>query len=58
MNGMLFDLGPEPTERELSPQCEHPATAQFLNRSLFGEYDLVCAECGATIAEDYREVEP
>lgn len=56
MSGALFDLGPEPTERDTAAPCEHPAEAQFLNRNLFsGAYDLVCEACGATIADEFIE---
>jgi hypothetical protein len=55
MTSTLFDLGPEPTERDTAPPCEHPHESQFLNRSLFsGAFDMVCSDCGATIAADYQ----
>ena len=55
MNGTLFDLGPEPAERDSSPACDHPAEKQFEQPNLFtGNIDIVCADCGATIAADYK----
>lgn len=58
MNALLFDIGPEPTERDCSPRCEHPADAQFMNANIFSAsgYDLVCADCGATVAASFREI--
>ena len=55
MNMTLFGDISEERKNAAGVPCTHPDESQFMNRNLFtGKFDVVCGDCGTTLAEDFQ----